>query len=142
LIARLLHAIGLLEDRGNFPLLVGDRFGAGECILQADLDRRFRGQAIRALRRPRGRSAVVPKRGASRTVEKRLLELSGNSALFTKDRYFDPQDATTWMDEILFVKRNDTLYRLELECRSDQVANFEPVFTHLVSTFEFDCAAQ
>ncbi len=33
LIARLLHLAGLLEDRGNFPLLVGDRFGAGIVIV-------------------------------------------------------------------------------------------------------------
>lgn len=33
LIARALHAAGLLADRGNFPLLVGDRFGAGVVIV-------------------------------------------------------------------------------------------------------------
>lgn len=33
LIARLLHLAGLLGDRGNFPLLVGDRFGAGIIIV-------------------------------------------------------------------------------------------------------------
>ncbi len=33
LIARLLHAAGLLTERSNFPLLVGDRFGAGIVIV-------------------------------------------------------------------------------------------------------------
>jgi hypothetical protein len=72
-------------------------------------------------------------------LEKRPLELFGNSALFTKDRYFDPLDRATWVDEIMLVNRGDTLYRLELECRSDQLARFEPVFAHFVSTFQFDC---
>ncbi len=33
LIARLLHAVGLLAERSNFPLLVGDGFGAGIVIV-------------------------------------------------------------------------------------------------------------
>jgi len=33
LIARLLHAAGLLAERSNFPLLIGDRFGAGIVIV-------------------------------------------------------------------------------------------------------------
>lgn len=72
-------------------------------------------------------------------LEKRPMDLSGNSALFTKDRYFDPLDGATWVDEIVLVNRKETLYTLELECRSDQLERFEPVFTHFVSTFEFDC---
>jgi hypothetical protein len=72
-------------------------------------------------------------------LEKRPIQLSGNSALFTKDRYFDPQDGSTWVDEIVLVNRNETLYTLELECRADQLARFEPVFTHFVSTFQADC---
>jgi hypothetical protein len=72
-------------------------------------------------------------------LEKRPVNLSGNSALFTKDRYFDPLDGATWVDEIVLVERNKTLYTLELECRSDQLARFEPVFTHFVGTFRFEC---
>jgi|SRR3954447_7860562 hypothetical protein len=72
-------------------------------------------------------------------LEKRPGELSGNPALFTTDRYFDPQDGVSWVDEIVLVERNETLYRLELECRSDQLARFEPVFTHFVSTFRIGC---
>jgi hypothetical protein len=75
-------------------------------------------------------------------LEKRQIELSGNSALFTKDRYFDPLDGATWVDEIVLVDRRETLYKLELECRSDQLARFEPVFTHFVSTFQFECRAR
>lgn len=73
-------------------------------------------------------------------LEKRPVTLSGNSALFTKDRYFDPLDGATWVDEIVLVERNKTLYTLELECRSDQLAKFEPVFSHFVSTFEPVCS--
>jgi hypothetical protein len=72
-------------------------------------------------------------------LEKRQIELFGNSALFTKDRYFDPLDSATWVDEIVLVDRSETLYTLELECRSDQLARFEPVFAHFVSTFQVDC---
>jgi hypothetical protein len=72
-------------------------------------------------------------------LEKRAIDLAGHSALFTKDRYFDPLDGATWVDEIVLVSRNQTLYTLELECRSDQLARFEPVFSHFVTTFEFDC---
>lgn len=73
-------------------------------------------------------------------LEKRAMDLSGNSALFTKDRYFDPLDGATWVDEIVLVDRNETLYTLELECRSDQLARFETVFRRFVSTFDFDCS--
>jgi hypothetical protein len=72
-------------------------------------------------------------------LEKRPINLSGSSALFTKDRYFDPQDGRTWVDEIVLVERKETLYTLELECRSDQLGRFEPVFSHFVDTFRFDC---
>ena len=72
-------------------------------------------------------------------LEKRPMKLSGNPALFTKDRYFDPQDGVKWVDELVLANRDETLYRLELECRSDQLDRFEPVFTHFVSTFEIDC---
>ncbi|MFL6544530.1 MAG: hypothetical protein ACJ8LM_05020, partial [Candidatus Udaeobacter sp.] len=34
-------------------------------------------------------------------LEKRAMDLSGNAALFTKDRYFDPLDSATWVDEIV-----------------------------------------
>ncbi len=72
-------------------------------------------------------------------LEKREMQFSGNSALFTKDRYYDAQDRAKWIEEILFANRNATLYRLQLECRSDQLARFEPVFLHFLSTFEFNC---
>ena len=47
-----------------------------------------------------------------------------------------------WVDEIVLMERNETLYTLELECRSDQLARFEPVFDHFVSTFQFDCGTR
>ena len=72
-------------------------------------------------------------------LEQRPIELHGTAALFTKDRYFDPQDGKRWIDEIVLVNRDQTLYTLELVCRSEQVAHFEPVFTQFVSTFQLDC---
>lgn len=75
-------------------------------------------------------------------LERREMQLVGEAALFTKDRYYDPQDRASWIDEIVFANRKQTLYRLELECRADQVVRFEPVFAYLLSTFQFDCPAK
>jgi hypothetical protein len=74
-------------------------------------------------------------------LEQRELKFLGHSALFTKNRYYDPQERANWAEEILFINRNGTLYRLELECRLDQLGRFEPVFSQLMNTFRFDCAA-
>jgi hypothetical protein len=75
-------------------------------------------------------------------LEKREMQILGHAALFTKDRYYDPQDRASWIDEIVFANRNQTLYRFELECRADQLVRFEPVFTYVVSTFQFDCSSK
>ena len=72
-------------------------------------------------------------------LEKREMEFLGSPALFTKNRYYDPQDRATWVAAVLFVNRAQTLYRLELACRADQLARFEPVFFYLLNTFQFDC---
>ena len=72
-------------------------------------------------------------------LEKRELKFAGNAALFTKNRYYDPQDRATWVEEVLFVNRAQTLYRLELACQKDQLARFEPVFSYLLNSFQFDC---
>jgi hypothetical protein len=74
-------------------------------------------------------------------LEQRELKFLGHSALFTKNRYYDPQERANWAEEILFINRNGTLYRLELECRLDQLGRFEPVFSQLMNTFQFDCTA-
>lgn len=73
-------------------------------------------------------------------LEQRSMNLTGNAALFTKERYYDPLERAKWVDEIIFTQRDNVLFRLELECRGDQLIRFEPVFTRLVSTFTFDCA--
>jgi len=73
-------------------------------------------------------------------LEKRELRVQGSAALFTKHRYYDPQERATWMEEVLFVNRNETVYRLELDCRADQIERFAPVFEYLVGTLQFDCA--
>ncbi len=62
-------------------------------------------------------------------LDKHEMQLVGSSALFTKDRYYDPLERASWVDEIVFTSRSQTLYRLELECRADQLTRFEPVFT-------------
>jgi hypothetical protein len=72
-------------------------------------------------------------------LEQRSTTLSDTSALFTKDRYYDPLDHGRWVDEIVFARRDDKLYRLELECRADQLERFEPVFAQVVQSFQFDC---
>ncbi len=74
-------------------------------------------------------------------IEKKEIQLLGDAALLTKDRYYDPQDRGTWLDEVIFVRHEKNLFRLELECRNDQLTRFEPVFNRVVSSFRFDCAA-
>jgi hypothetical protein len=75
-------------------------------------------------------------------LERRDILFFGSSALFVKDRYYDPQDRAVWVDEIIFINRGGTLYRLELTCRADELSRFEAVFTRLTSTFQFDCPAR
>jgi hypothetical protein len=75
-------------------------------------------------------------------LEQREIPLLGSVALFTKDSYFDPQDRTNWIDEIVLVRHQGVLYRLELECRADQIERFEPVFGQFVQTFRLDCGAK
>ncbi len=72
-------------------------------------------------------------------LEQRPLQLAGRPALFTKDRYYDPLERSTWIEELVLARRDDVVYRLELECRADQADRFEPVFTRFVDTFQFDC---
>lgn len=72
-------------------------------------------------------------------LEQRPLELSGNPALFSKNRYYDPLDRSTWIEELVFAHRDDVVYRLELQCRADQSERFEPVFTRFINTFQFEC---
>lgn len=74
-------------------------------------------------------------------LEQRQLQLAGRPALFTKDRYYDPLERATWIEELVIAHRDDLVYRLELECRADQNERFEPVFTRVVNTFQFDCGA-
>lgn len=72
-------------------------------------------------------------------LEKRTMQFLGSPALFTKDRYYDPQDRHTWIDEVIFVQHKDTLFRFELECSADQLGRFESVFAHLLDSFQFEC---
>ena len=73
-------------------------------------------------------------------METRPMTLADNPALFTKDRYFDPLERTSWMEEVIFASRGDELYRLELVCRADEVERFERVFQRVVDSFSFGCA--
>lgn len=75
-------------------------------------------------------------------LDKREMQILGDSALFIKDSYYDPQDRAKWAEEIVFTRHKGMLYRLELDCRADQLARFEPVFDLFVRTFRFDCAAR
>jgi hypothetical protein len=75
-------------------------------------------------------------------LDQHEMKIMDTPALFTKDRYYDPKERAAWVDEIIFTERKGRLYRLELECRADQVERFEPVFQMFVSTFRFDCGGQ
>lgn len=74
-------------------------------------------------------------------LEQRPLQLGGRPALFSKNRYYDPLERATWIEELVFAHRDDVVYRLELQCRADQTQRFEPVFTRFIDTFQFDCGA-
>lgn len=73
-------------------------------------------------------------------LETREIPLADSKALFTKERYYDPQDRATWISEIIYSNRKSVLYRLELTSRTDQLVRFEPVFTRVLSTFQFECS--
>ena len=75
-------------------------------------------------------------------LEQHELRFQGYAAVFAKDRYYDPQERATWLEELVLVNRKDSLFRLELECRADQATRFEPVFSRVMDTFRFDCAAE
>ena len=72
-------------------------------------------------------------------VERRNLNLQGFTALYVKNRYYDPLERGDWMEEVVFVERKGELFRLELQCPPDQIKRFEPVFAYLVNTFEPEC---
>lgn len=73
-------------------------------------------------------------------VEQRRIKVQGLDALYAKDKYYDPLERTTWMEEVVFVTRRGQLYRIELQCPPDQIQRFETVFAYLVNTFELDCS--
>ena len=72
-------------------------------------------------------------------LDRHGLEVLGNRAIFSKDRYYDPQERATWLEELVLISRGDALFRLELECRADHAARFEPVFLRVLQTFRFEC---
>ena len=73
-------------------------------------------------------------------LEQHPLKLAGDPALFTKDRYYDPLERATWIEELVFSHHDNRVYRLELECRADELTRFEPVFNHFINTFQFECS--
>lgn len=75
-------------------------------------------------------------------LDQRDMPLLGSTALFTKDSYSDPLDHTDWVDEIVLARDGQMLYRLELECRKDQIDRFEPLFVQFVQSFRFDCGSK
>lgn len=73
-------------------------------------------------------------------IDKHTIQLEGSNGLFAKHRYYDPQERATWMEEVLFVERETTVYRFELDCKADQIERFAPVFEHLLESVRFDCS--
>ena len=74
-------------------------------------------------------------------LETRAITLGDLNGVLARNRYFDPQDATPWIDELVVVAQrdNEKVYRLELECRADAVQRFEAVFTRVLNSFHVDC---
>lgn len=65
--------------------------------------------------------------------------LAGSQAMYSKDRYRDSLDKADWTEEIILARHDDKTYRLEMMCRSDQVARFELMFGRMVRSFAFGC---
>ncbi len=72
-------------------------------------------------------------------IDQHSLNLQGSQALYAKNSYYDPLERTSWMEEVVFVRRKGELFRMALHCPPDQIKRFEAVFTYMVSSFEFDC---
>ncbi len=75
-------------------------------------------------------------------LESRSVSLLDAEGLLTKTRYFDPQERQTWADVLVLATHGGTRFRLELECRADQLPRFEPVFQRVLNSFRADCAAR
>ena len=73
-------------------------------------------------------------------VERRQMTIADSPALFMKDRYFDPLERASWIEEVIFASRDDQLYRLELVCRASEAERFERVFQQVVNSFSFHCS--
>jgi hypothetical protein len=72
--------------------------------------------------------------------EQHDTELSGGKALFSSATYYDPQNRAPMVEELVFADHSGKLYRLTLSTGADQLQRFEPLFQHLVRSFQFDCA--
>jgi hypothetical protein len=72
-------------------------------------------------------------------LDRRPFKLAGADSLLLKTRYFDPREHSSWIEEIVFARKNGVLYRLELQARADQIERFEPIFTRFVNSFQFEC---
>jgi hypothetical protein len=72
-------------------------------------------------------------------LERRDVVLSGIPALLAKDRFYDPQDGSTWVNELVLARDGAALYRVELECKASEIERFESVFARVASTFKTDC---
>jgi hypothetical protein len=74
-------------------------------------------------------------------LETRAITLHDVSGVLMRNRYFDPQDARPWIDEVAVVTQRDSekIFRLELECRADSLQRFEAVFTRVLNSFHLDC---
>lgn len=70
------------------------------------------------------------------------LTVSDNPALFTKDRYRDPLEKAEWVEELVLTRYKNVLYRMEMVCRADSIARFEPIFSRFVGSFQFECNAK
>ncbi len=72
-------------------------------------------------------------------IDQHAMRLLDAPALFIKDQYRDPLDRHMWIDEVIFAARQQILYRIELECRADQIGRFEPIFQRFAASFQFQC---
>ena len=76
------------------------------------------------------------------TLDQRKLTVGGQPALFTKAQYADPKEKSDWVEAVVLLHRDHTLYRMELQAQARTWSRFEPVFQRFVDSFQTECGAR
>lgn len=73
-----------------------------------------------------------------RLVREGRLQFLGVSAISTEISY--DQADSPWIEQTVWVLRNEAVYTLQLKCLSRDRERYDPVFEQVRNTFRFECA--